>query len=208
MTRLAQALERAGWAVFNWDYPSREFGVLPLVDALDRYAREAAALSRRVDFVTHSMGGLLARGVLSRGTLPGVGRLVMLAPPNHGAQLASTASAYAWAREFYGQALDELQPGRAAALAERLGRPTCEFGVIAGTRSFHPLQPTSYLSSLTRPSGSHDGTVGLEETQLAGMTDFITVNANHTFIMDHDETIEQTAHFLAHGRFRRTEAMS
>jgi hypothetical protein len=33
------------------------------------------------------------------------------------------------------------------------------------------------------------------------MTDFITVNANHTFIMDHDETIRQTLQFLAIGRF-------
>ena len=59
---------------------------------------------------------------------------------------------------------------------------------------------------MRRPTGSHDGTVGLEETQLAGMTDFITVNANHTFIMDHDQTIQQTLHFLDHGRFRRADA--
>ncbi len=208
MSRLAQALERAGYAVFNWDYPSREFGVLPLIAALDGYVREAAALSRRVDFVTHSMGGLLARGVLSQGTLPRAGRLVMLAPPNHGARVASTASAYAWARGFYGQALDELRPDRATTLAERIGRPNCEFGVIAGTRGFHPLHPTSYLTSLHRSTGSHDGTVGLDETQLAGMTDFVTVTANHTFIMDHDDTIQQTLHFLEHGRFRHAAAPS
>ena len=55
---------------------------------------------------------------------------------------------------------------------------------------------------MTRMAGSHDGTVGLEETQLVGMTDFITVNANHTFIMDHDQTIRQTLYFLEHGYFR------
>ena len=36
---------------------------------------------------------------------------------------------------------------------------------------------------------------------LAGVADFITVNANHTFIVDHDEAIRQTLHFLAHGQF-------
>lgn len=204
MARLGHALERAGYAVFNWDYPSRAYGLLPLVEALERYARDAATMCRRLHFVTHSMGGLLARGVLSRARWPEVGRLVMLAPPNHGAQLASRASAYAWARGFYGQALEELRPDRAAALAERIGQPRCEFGVIAGTRGFHPLQPTSYLSSLTRPTGSHDGTIDVDETRLSGMADFITVRANHMFIMEHDETIRQTLHFLDHGRFSHT----
>lgn len=201
MARLGAALERAGFAVFNWDYPSRAFGLVPLVEALERYAREAASLSGCLHFVTHSMGGLLARGVLSQAPWPNVGRLVMLAPPNHGAQLASRASGYAWARGFYGQVLEELRPDRAAELAARIGVPRCEFGVIAGTRSFHPLQPTSYLSSWTRAPGSHDGTVGVDETWLGGMADFVTVPANHTFIMDHDETIRQTLHFLEHGRF-------
>lgn len=203
MARLEKALEGAGYAVFNWDYPSRAFGLRQLTDALEKYARDAAGLAGRLDFVTHSMGGLLARGVLSGAKLPRAGRLVMLAPPNHGARLASRASAYAWARGFYGQALDELRPERTAALETHIGRPACEFGVIAGTRSFHPLQPTSYVASLTQPKGSHDGTLTVEETRLEGMTDFVTVNANHMFIMDHDDTIRQTLYFLEHGRFRR-----
>ena len=206
MARLAQALGQAGYDVHNWDYPSREYGVLPLVDALETYARRVAAASERVDFVTHSMGGLLARGVLSRRSLSNAGRLVMLAPPNRGADLASRASDYAWARGFYGQALEDLRADRAHGVVSRLGAPPGEFGVIAGTRSFHPLQPTSYYSSLVRPAGSHDGTVDVEETRLPGMTDFITVNANHTFIMDDDEAIRQTLAFLEHGHFSRPSA--
>jgi glycerol-3-phosphate O-acyltransferase len=200
MARLARALGEAGYEVHNWDYPSRQYGLLPLVDALETFAREAASRSARVDFVAHSMGGLLARGVLARVSLPNVGRLVMLAPPNRGATLASRAGAHAWARGFYGQALQDLG-ANAADVVDRLGEPPCEFGVIAGTRSFHPLQPTSYYSSLVHPSGSHDGTLALDETRLPGMADFVTVNANHTFIMDHDETVRQTLHFLEHGRF-------
>ena len=165
---------------------------------------DAAALSGRVDLVTHSMGGLLARGVLRELPAPNIGRLVMLAPPNHGAQLASRASAYAWARGFYGQVLEELRPERAAALGERIGRPACPFGVIAGTRAFHPLQPTSYVTSLASragAAGAHDGTVAVDETRLPGMSDFITVDANHMFIMEHDDTIRQTLHFLETGSF-------
>ena len=114
--------------------------------------------------------------------------------------MAARASGYAWARGFFGQALEDL---RAGGLVDRLGSPPCEFGVIAGTRSFHPLQPTSYYSSFIRPAGSHDGTVEIAETRLAGMADFITVNANHTFIMEHDDTLRQTIAFLERGRFDR-----
>ncbi len=201
MSRLAHALEQTGYEVYNWDYPSRQYGVLPLVEALEAYAREAATVSERVDFVTHSMGGLLARGVLGRGALTNPGRLVMLAPPNQGAKIAAWASEFAWARGFFGQALQDLRTDRVPELASGQASPSCEFGVIAGTQSFHPLQPTSYYSSLTRPPGSHDGTVAVEETRMEGMTDFICVKANHTFIMDHDETVRQTLHFLEHGRF-------
>ena len=203
MARLAAALEAAAYEVHNWDYPSREYGVMALVEALGRYVRTVAADCERVDFVTHSMGGLLARGVLARRAVPNVGRLVMLAPPNRGALLASRVSRFAWAREFFGQALDDQRADRALNLDEQLGPVQCEFGVIAGTRSFHPLQPTSYYSSLVRRPGSHDGTVQVEETRLAGMADFVTVEANHTFIMDHDDTIRQVLAFLERGRFDR-----
>ena len=203
MARLARALEAAGYTVYNWDYPSRRFGVTELTGALNDYARRAATSSRRVDFVTHSMGGLRARGVLERGDFPNVGRLVMLAPPNRGAAMASRALEYAWARAFFGRALDDLRPDGRSSVAARLGPPACEFGVIAGTRSFHPLQPTSYYASIVGSPGPHDGTIEVDETRLPGMADFITVNANHTFIMEHEETIRQTLHFLEHGRFER-----
>jgi len=212
MARLGQALEDEGYQVYNFDYPSRKFGLPALVEALADYVRPIAAASDRVDFVTHSMGGLLVRGLLGGGTVANVGRVVMLAPPNRGSAMASRASTYAWARGFYGQALLDLRADRPAGdmspsedgntdLVGRLGVPRCEFGIIAGTRSFHPLQPTSYYSSLAHSFGSHDGTVQVNETTLPGMTDFLTVNANHTFIMDHDETIRQTVRFLASGRF-------
>jgi pimeloyl-ACP methyl ester carboxylesterase len=205
MTRLAEALGRAGYQVHNWDYPSRRFGIMPLVEALEEYARTIAQHGRRLDFVTHSMGGLLARGVLGRGELPNTGRLVMIAPPNQGTMMASRVSKYAWARSFFGQALSDIRADHPEGFVHQLSAPPCEFGIVAGTRSFHPLQPTSYYSSLIHPPGSHDGTVAVHETRLPGMTDFVTVNANHTFIMDDDETIRQTLHFLERGRFDHGE---
>jgi hypothetical protein len=188
--------------VWNWDYPSRKFGIMALVDALEAYARDISRWSARVDFVTNSMGGLLARGVLARNAIPNAGRLVMLAPPNQGSQIASRVKEYRLAREFFGQAIEDLSRTSAIeGVLQDLGSPACQFGVVAGTRAFHPLQPTSYYSKLARPNEAGDGTVAVQETHLPGMTDFVTVPANHTFIADHEEAIRQTLHFLEHGRF-------
>ena len=47
MARLAQRCVSAGYTVYNWDYPSRQFGVMPLVDALeDLRARRLAHRAR------------------------------------------------------------------------------------------------------------------------------------------------------------------
>ena len=112
MSRLAHRLSDAGYTVYNWDYPSRKFGILELVQSLEAYAQVVARTSERVDFVTHSMGGLLVRGALSRGAVPNVGRVVMLAPPNQGSEIASKAKEYEWARGYFGRALVELSRGR------------------------------------------------------------------------------------------------
>jgi len=201
MSRIGERLLAAGDEVYNWDYPSRRFGLLALVDALDAFAREVAPRHERIDFVTHSMGGLLVRGVLSRSGLANAGRVVMLAPPNQGASIASRASEFSWARKFFGRSLQEMSPTAPDNAVRHLGVPPCPFGIVAGTRSFHPLQPTSYYSSIVHGRGSHDGTVHIDETRLSGMADFITVNANHTFLMDDEETIRQTMTFLESGQF-------
>ena len=206
MARVGERLQAAGYEVYNWDYPSRRFGVLALVDSLEAYVRDVTPQHERVDFVTHSMGGLLVRGVLSRQPPANLGHVVMLAPPNQGASIASRASEFSWVRKFFGRSLQEMSPTAPDNAVRELGVPPCPFGVIAGTRSFHPLQPTSYYSSLAHGTGSHDGTVHVDETRLPGMTDFITVNANHTFLMDHEETIRQTLAFLDRGRFDHDRA--
>lgn len=68
-----------------------------MFDLATKKVKEIADYSDRVDLVTHSYGGVVARYWLSSGNFPDAGeiirRLVMIGPPHHGSQAAAkTAS--------------------------------------------------------------------------------------------------------------------
>ncbi len=49
----------------------------------------------------------------------------------------------------------------------------------------------------------NDGKVSVESAKLEGMTDFLVLPVSHTFIMDDEEVLSQTLHFLRHETFSR-----
>ncbi len=96
---LAPVLRGQGHVVLRFEYPNDQ----AISDSTDMLAMELAMLHRagilHVDIVAHSMGGLVARDVLTRRAyyhsdgsggdrLPQVDRLIMIATPNHGAPIA------------------------------------------------------------------------------------------------------------------------
>jgi triacylglycerol lipase len=80
----------------------------------------------------------------------------------------------------------------------KLGKPSFKLGIITGDKSINWI-----LSMMIE--GTDDGKVSVENAKLEGMVDFIVIPATHTFIMNNDLAIEQTLHFLEHGRFMPQE---
>ena len=95
MRPLERALQRAGFAPTNVDYPSRCRSVVAHVEAV--VAPQVAALrdgQRPVHFVTHSLGGVLTRAYAAQRfdagrPLPEGSRAVMIAPPPGGSGCAA-----------------------------------------------------------------------------------------------------------------------
>lgn len=190
---MSRALEAAGYEVAAVDYPStrRELrehslqirGILDREDGI-----------KTVSFVTHSLGGIVVRDLLS---LEGswkerikVGRLVMIAPPNRGSVVAETLRDWLPARAILGDVLPQLTPEEVAAIPPL----RCEFGIIAGgTGTAKGLNPIL--------DGDNDGVVTVESTRLEGAKDFLLLDASHTFIMTKPACIEATVRFLKDGRF-------
>jgi pimeloyl-ACP methyl ester carboxylesterase len=133
----------------------------------------------RVHFVTHSMGGIVARVALQHQPLKKPGRLVMIAPPNRGTPLATR---FSWLPRWLFRPLPELTDD---------------------PRSFvNLLQPPQGLQTGII-AASHDIIVPIACTHLDGQCDHIVIRGLHTHILFRRQTAEQVLAFLHTGRFTR-----
>lgn len=198
MIPMGQALTQAGYKVINMDYPSRSASIEKLSDdaigsAVNDCQRAGATI---IHFVTHSLGGILVRSYLARHTIPNLGRVVMLGPPNQGSEVVDKLGSFWLFKKVNGPAGNQLSTDENS-LPNRLGPANFCVGVIAGDRSIN------WINSLLIP-GSDDGKVSVERTKLAGMTDHIVIHATHPFLMCHRTAIRQTIQFLRTGMFERS----
>ncbi len=195
MRPLARELAAAGYRVHSLDYPSTSATPEELVAHLHREIARCCGWSGRIHFVTHSLGGILARAYLAEQTPPNLGRVVMLAPPNHGSEYVDVAGEWRLFELFLGPTATQLGTAPTS-LPNRLPGANFEVGVIAGTGSINPLGKAVIV-------GANDGTVSVASTQLGGMRDFLEMDVSHTFIMRNPEVARQTIAFLRDGRFAR-----
>ena len=199
MEKMEQALQSAGYVTANIDYPSRTMKIQDLTalagaDGVNQCRGKGA---RTIHFVTHSMGGILARYYLAKNNLPELGHLVQLAPPNKGSLFVDIYRSEQWYIWLTGPAGQQLGTGKDG-IPGLLGAVDYSTGVIAGDEH-SPID--NWMAEII--PGDDDGKVSVEHAKVDGMTDFIVLPYSHISIMKEDVVISQTLHYLSQGRFNQ-----
>ncbi|MGQ3892325.1 esterase/lipase family protein [Legionella sp. CNM-4043-24] len=184
MRPLQRWLEKQGYTVFLYSYPSTRYTIQEHGARLNQYIQETLAKNPgiKIHFITHSLGGIIAREALfslSDRQLKHIGSLIMLSPPNRGSFLAKlTVTLFPMIRPII-KPLAELSDAPSS-YVHQVPVPRVNIGIIAGR---------------------YDAKVPPASAQLTGQNSPVIINTNHTFIMNNSQTRQLIIHFLQHGRF-------
>ena len=193
MNKMELALQEEGYKVINFDYPSTRYNIARLAkDYLPKAISQCDANST-INFVTHSLGGIVLRQYLSAHKLDVLGRVVMLGPPNKGSEVVDMLKNLPGFKLINGPAGLELGTDENS-VPSSLEAVTYPVGVVAGSSSINLV----LSQMLPNPD---DGKVSVERTKVDGMSDHIVLPVAHPFLMTNDEVIGQVKNFLKQGEF-------
>jgi hypothetical protein len=196
--------KRSSGSVLNVGYASTRQSVQQHAESLANVVDNLEGVTE-ISLVAHSLGNLVIRRYLAtlqenpRADPPRIRRIVMLTPPNHGAELAERFRKNTVVQAVWGTAGNEIADWNE--LQARLAIPRCPFGIIAGGRG----TDTGYNPLI---KGDDDMVVSVAETRLPGAHDFVVVPVIHTTIMDDKRVQEYTLRFLESGYFLSEEKRS
>ncbi len=204
MVFAAPVIGQAGFDPLLIGYNSRwrnAPGIDEIADDIHRILKEAGIWNRKgkVHFLTHSMGGVITDTLLmtKRHALPAdkIGRVVMLAPPNQGSEIADFLQDFGPYHWLFGQAGRDLTT---QARIRPFDPPYYELGVIAGTKGY-----PYFVANMIMPGGghAHDGRVSIESTKIPGMKAHFTTAVGHTAMAWNREALKQAVTFLKTGDF-------
>ncbi len=183
---LQRRLTSAGYVVLNFPYDPAFQSLDQISDKLQTYIRDKVR-TERYHLIGHSLGNTIIRNGFKKDYPPGLGRIVMLAPPNHPPKLAEKLKRN-WIYRL--RAGDSGQKLAQRSFFDSLPIPPVEFGVIAGSRG----QKLTFKEP-------NDLILTVENAKLNGMKDCLIMRHTHTFLMNQKDTFDRIVRFLQLGTF-------
>lgn len=193
MEGLEKFLAAKGYTVYNLDYPSTTHTLEKLTAIVADDIRTKVRADKPVHFIGYSMGGIVTRAILNKYRPDNLGRVVQLASPNNGSEVADFLQDNWIYEKVYGPAGKQLTT-EGAGIDDLLGTVDYELGVVAGNFSIDPVS-----SSLI--PGDDDGKVSVKSTKVEGMKDHVLVYASHTFFPQNQEVQDRVLEFIRFGQF-------
>lgn len=194
MSRVQERLEKDGYLVVPFDYPSTRVDIAASAKMLGQVVESLDGVEK-ISFVTHSMGGLVVRSWLGQGGDDRARCLVMMGTPNKGAEVADILRDWHLYRLILGPAGQQLIADQSGAIA-KLPVPDIPFSVIAGGKGtpdgYNPLIP-----------GDDDGLVAVSSAFLEGAVDSMTLPVLHSFLPFNAAVIDAVSLYLQTGALRK-----
>jgi len=194
MEKINQDLIHKGYITENFSYNSFTEDLDSV--GLDLYQKVKQENFDTVSFVTHSMGALVVRSMLqyldATVPFPLIFRMVMLAPPNKGSEMADRYTNPA-TKLLLGPNM-ELMKTDPSSYANKLPVPVCEVGIIAGIRGRKP-----WFNPFLKED--NDGNVSLSLTTLGNEKDRVIVKSTHALMTQQKKVIRLINTFMRTGKF-------
>lgn len=196
MAPVGEAIRKEGTGrPIPFEYASTRQGIAHHAKALREFL-ESLPGSPRIDIVAHSMGNIVLRHLVAdlqregdpRNVLQRLGGVVMLGPPNQGADIARQLGKLGLFELVTGEGGMQLGPAWEA-FQHHLATPTCPFLIVAGD-----LQSSWMVNPIVQ--GPSDLVVRTEEAFLEGCADFVTVPVLHSFLMNDEAVQKKVVDFL------------
>lgn len=196
MNDIYRDVKKAGFVAENYAYP----GLYMELDTIGKRLYQDV-LNDGVDsvsFVTHSMGGLVVRAMLKYSgadlNFPKIYRIVMIAPPNRGADIADFFKEAKKVKVLLGPNVEKMETD-STSYANQLPIPfNTEIGIIVGVRrkdrGYNHLIP-----------GNDDGLLTPERVYLGNEKDVAIVNYDHLGVIKRKKSRRLVIEFLQTGVF-------
>lgn len=202
---LRPLLSARGYTVAQLEYPNDQ----SIADSTKLAAGQLALLKQHgaehIDIIAHSMGGLVARDLLTdpqydRAKFPTVDRLIMVGTPQHGSKMAMMRLAAEWRDQFSRSVDDHVSaPGLLGGIFDGAGEagidllPGSEFLTALNARPLPADVKMTIIAGRIAPELGEaadeaadmigDGCVPIESSKLDGVTDYTLVEGNHLSIV-------------------------
>jgi pimeloyl-ACP methyl ester carboxylesterase len=187
MDFLKKGLSESGFTVVSVDLPAR-FGTFEqCVEEMHLQIGKITPGYGVVNYVAHSMGGLIAREYISSTRQENVGSCVFIATPHKGdSRLAGIAGRI----PFYSRIFKTVKPILPESRYVFPGLPEgVSLGLIAGNRNSH------WLGSIFLPVQS-DGRIEVSSVETRDADEFIVLPYGHKEIHHQQETLDLVRDFL------------
>jgi pimeloyl-ACP methyl ester carboxylesterase len=188
---LRKRLAEAGFEPSVFRYPSTQGDIAGTAAALSVHMSEFG--NGPVHLVGHSLGGLvILESFEAQRELP-QGRVVLLGSPVQGSRAARAVAAWSLGPHLLGR----LAAAELTRSTPRAWRAERELGIIAGSRS---AGMGRLFAELPAPN---DGTVAVDETQIAGAKEHVVHDVSHTGMLMSAVVADSLVKFLISGSFGR-----